>query len=397
MKLSRRAASLPESPIRKLVPYADDAKKRGVHVYHLNIGQPDIKTPREYMSAINSFDVEVLEYGPSNGLLDYRLGLSQYYAKWGIQLNENQIFVTTAGSEAILFAMIAVADPGDDTLVMEPFYTNYNGFGAMADVSVIGVPTRADDGFAIPDISVFEKRLTPRTRAIMVCNPNNPTGAVYPEKDLRRLAEFARENDLFIISDEVYREFTYNNVTHTSILQLDEFRDRSIMVDSISKRYSACGARIGCICSYNEDLLNAAMKMGQARLCPPTLEQIGARAAIEAPDEYLTGVVSEYEKRRDVLFDALQKIDGVFCKKPDGAFYMMVTLPVDDADRFARFMLESFEMDKQTVMFAPGGGFYATPGMGANQVRMAYVLKTEDLIASAKLLEAGLKAYNNHR
>ncbi len=394
MTISRRAEKLPESPIRKLVPYADGARSRGVHVYHLNIGQPDIQTPEEFMNAIRDYDGKVLAYGPSNGLLEYRQALVRYYKQCDIPVTTDEVFVTTAGSEALLFTLMGIADPGDNVLVMEPFYTNYNGFGVMAGVDVIGVPTRAEDGFQIPGMDEFEKRMTDRTRAIMICNPNNPTGAVYPRESLETLVDFALEHDLYIISDEVYREFTYDGLKQTSILHIDRLGDRAVMVDSVSKRYSACGARIGCIVTHNQGLLDAVMCMGQARLCPPTLEQIGSMAAVDVPEHYINAIISEYEQRRNILFKGLNRIEGVFCQKPTGAFYMMVTLPVSDSDDFARFMLESFEYDRQTVMMAPGSGFYASPDMGKNQVRMAYVLNQKDLQNAITVLEQGLEAYN---
>ncbi|MBN1355863.1 pyridoxal phosphate-dependent aminotransferase [bacterium] len=394
MKLSARAVGLPASPIRKLVPFADAAKSRGIHVYHLNIGQPDIRTPGLFLDGIRGYRADVLAYGPSNGLLSYRQALCRYYDSWNIPLTPDEIFVTTAGSEALLFSIIAIADAGDNVIVMEPFYTNYNGFAAMVDVEVRGIPTSADDGFAVPASEKFLEKIDSRTRGILLCNPNNPTGAVYPESDLKRLVRLAEDHDLFIISDEVYREFTYGDTSHTSILQIPDLDGRAVMVDSVSKRYSACGARIGCIASRNRDILTAVMKMGQARLCPPTLEQLGASAAVDTPAEYFQRVISEYELRRDTLFGGLMEIDGVFCRKPDGAFYMMVTLPVDDSDRFCQYMLEDFELSGRTVMMAPGAGFYATPGLGLDQVRMAYVLKQEDLVASVEILREGLRSYS---
>lgn len=393
MKISKRADRLPASPIRKLIPYADAAKERGVRVYHLNIGQPDIRTPDTFLNAIRNYKVDVLEYGPSNGLASYRKGLVEYYKRWNIGVEPGQIFITTGGSESILFALLAVTDDGDNVLVMEPFYTNYHGFASMIGVNVIGVPTRPEDGFAIPPIEEFEKRCNSRTRAILICNPNNPTGAVYPRSDLERLEKFAVKRGLFILSDEVYREFTYDGLRYCSIMHLEKMGDSAIVVDSVSKRYSACGARIGCIVTRNQSVLSSIMRMGQARLCPPTLEQVGALAAIDTPARYMEEVIAEYQHRRDVLYEGLNRIDGVFCEKPCGAFYMMVTLPVKDGDDFARFMLEEFEDNKETVMVAPGAGFYATEGSGLNQVRMAYVLKSEDLIRSVELLKIGLQAY----
>jgi aspartate aminotransferase len=391
--ISKRADNMPYSPIRKLSPFAEIAKKRGIHVYHLNIGQPDIHTPAEFYNAIRTYDNPVLGYGPSNGLPEYRAVLQRYYKSYGIEVSDEQIFVTVAGSEALLFALFAVTDSGDNVLTMEPFYTNYNGFCAMADVSVTGIPTRPEDGFQIPPVEEFRKRLTSRTKAILVCNPNNPTGAVYSGEALQALAEFAREHNLFFISDEVYREFTYDGHKQVSVLHLKDMEEHAVMVDSVSKRYSACGARIGCMVTRNAKVLDAVMRMGQARLCPPTLEQIGSMASLEVPEEKMQSIVSEYQTRRDVLHEGLNSIDGVFCEKPYGAFYMMATLPVDDSDAFARFLLEQFDYRGRTVMVAPGSGFYATKGCGGNQVRVAYVLKKDDLTAAVETLERALKIY----
>ncbi|MBN1295912.1 pyridoxal phosphate-dependent aminotransferase [bacterium] len=397
MKISERARQLPYSPIRKLASVADAAKARGVHVIHLNIGQPDIPTPATFYDAIRRYDNPVLAYGPSNGLPEYREALARYYARYRIDVESREIFVTTAGSEALMFAMLAVSDPGDNMLVMEPFYTNYNGFGAMMGIEIIGVPTRAEDGFQIPAMEEFEKRMTARTRAIMICNPNNPTGAVYSREALERLSAFAIQHGLFVISDEVYREFTYDGTRQVSVMHLDGLEDRAILVDSVSKRYSACGARIGCLVTKHAGVLDAVMRMGQARLCPPTLEQIGAMASIDMPDTSMKAIIDEYCDRRDRLLDGLNRIDGVFCEKPMGAFYLMVTLPVTDSDAFARFMLEDFQYKGNTVMVAPGAGFYATPGLGLNQVRMAYVLKKEELEAAVDVMAAGLAAFRDRQ
>lgn len=384
---------MPYSPIRKLAPFADAAKKKGIRVHHLNIGQPDIHTPMEFLRAIREYSNPVLAYGPSNGLPEYRAALARYYRRYGVDLQDNQVFVTTAGSEAVLFAMMAVADDGDDIMVMEPFYTNYNGFGAQAGISITGVPTSAEDGFMIPPMKEFQKRMTPRTRAIMICNPNNPTGAVYSRESLQELAEFVVKHDLYLISDEVYREFTYDGCQQVSVMSFPQLADHAIMVDSVSKRYSACGARIGCLVTRNSSILDAVMRMGQARLCPPTLEQIGAMASVDVPDAVMQSIIREYSERRDILHRGLNRIEGVFCEKPCGAFYMMVTLPVKDSDAFARFLLDDFQVDGRTVMVAPGSGFYATPGLGCDQIRVAYVLKKEDLIDAVDLLEKALSLY----
>ncbi len=394
MKISNRAQSLPYSPIRKLAPYADAAKKKGIHVYHLNIGQPDIHTPPEFLQAIRDYDNPVLAYGPSDGLPEYRAALVRYYRRYDIDVSDKQIFITTAGSEALQFALMAVADDGDEVLVMEPFYTNYNGFGAMAGVKIVGVPTRSEDGFQIPAMVEFEKRLTNRTRAIIICNPNNPTGAVYSREALSELAGFVMKHNLFLISDEVYREFTYDGCKQISVMSYPGLSAHAIMVDSVSKRYSACGARIGCLVTRNPDVLDVIMRMGQARLCPPTLEQIGSMASVDVSDQVLAGIIREYRERRDILHEGLNRIPGVFCEKPHGAFYMMVNLPVTDSDGFARFLLDDFEYNRKTTMVAPGSGFYATEGLGRNQVRVAYVLKKPDLIDAVDILERALVAYS---
>ncbi len=391
--ISRRASNMPYSPIRKLAPLADATKKRGIHVYHLNIGQPDIHTPTEFLDAVRKYNKPVLSYGPSNGLPEYRSALVGYYKKHNIDVLDKQIFISVAGSEAIQFALMAVTDAGDNVLSMEPFYTNYNGFCALAEVSITGIPTLPEDGFQIPPIEEFQKRLTPRTKAIILCNPNNPTGAVYSHESLQKLADFAVKNGLYIISDEVYREFTYDGYKQISIMQMKGVDDYAILVDSVSKRYSACGARIGCLITRNESVLDGVLRMGQARLCPPTLEQIGSMASLDVPDDVMESIICEYKERRDILHAGLNSIDGVYCEKPYGAFYMMANLPIDDSDKFARFLLEDFSDRQRTVMVAPGAGFYATEGLGRNQVRVAYVLKKEDLSMAVEVLEKALKEY----
>lgn len=391
--ISKRASNMPYSPIRKLAPLADAAKKRGIHVFHLNIGQPDIHTPDLFLNAIRNFSNPVLSYGPSNGLPEYRSALVQYYKRYAIDVTEKQIFISVAGSEALQFALMAVTDSGDNVLAMEPFYTNYNGFCALAGVSITGIPTLPEDGFQIPPVEAFKKRLGSRTKAILLCNPNNPTGAVYSRTAMQELADFAVQHGLYIISDEVYREFTYDGYKQVSIMQLKGIDDHAILVDSISKRYSACGARIGCLITRNESVLDGVLRMGQARLCPPTLEQIGAMASLDVPDGMMQTIIGEYKERRDILHAGLNSIDGVFCEKPHGAFYMMANLPVDDSDRFARFLLEEFNDNGKTVMVAPGAGFYATEGLGRNQVRVAYVLKKDDLVMAVEVLDRALKEY----
>ncbi len=391
--LSDRGRLMPASPIRKLVPYADAAKARGVRVYHLNIGQPDIETPPAMIQAYRSLDLKVIEYGPSGGLATYVEALAGYYGRVGIDVEPSQILVTTGGSEALSFVFQAVAGAGDEIIVPEPFYTNYNGFAVMSGVTLVPVATRAEDGFALPPRERFEERITDRTRAILFCNPGNPTGAVYTREEMSMLEGLALDRGLFLIADEVYREFVYDGTEHVSVLDLPALGDRAVLADSISKQYSACGARVGCIVSRNEELMATVLKFGQARLCPPTVDQIAATAAMSVPDAYFDAVRQEYVRRRDLTCDALASIPGVICQKPRGAFYTVAKLPVDDAERFAVFLLDSFELDGETVMVAPAAGFYATPGAGRDEVRIAYVLNTGDLEKAMRAFAAGLEAY----
>ncbi len=393
MSISNRMKKMPASPIRKLSPYATAAREKGLQVYHLNIGQPDIKTPATVLDAVKNLDLSVLSYGPSEGLDQYRSKLPVYYRGRGLPVDKEDILVTTAGSEAVFFSMFAVCDPGDEIIIPEPYYTNYNGFANMADVKIVPITCSIDNGFSLPDISDFEAKITPRTRAIMICSPNNPTGAVYTRDALAGLAELCTKHDLFLIADEVYREFIYDGPAHTSILEFPEIADRAIVVDSISKRYSACGARIGSIVCKNHDVTAGILKLGQARLCPPTIEQIAAEAAIDTPPEYFEEVRKEYMKRRDIVFEALSAIPGVTCRKPAGAFYIVTALPVQNAEDFAVFMLKNFSSSGKTVMVAPAEGFYGTPGLGRNQIRIAYVLKEEDLRDAMGILRDGLEAY----
>jgi aspartate aminotransferase len=393
--LSRRGEQMPPSPIRKLVPYSEEAKRRGTRVYHLNIGQPDIRTPDTFLSAIRNYQGEVVEYGHSAGLWEYRDQLVRYYSRFGIEVSSDEIVVTTGGSEAITFAFMAVADPGDEVIVPEPFYTNYLGFAVEAGVSIVPVTCTIDDGFALPPIDELEARITDRTKAILICNPNNPTGYVYTEEELLRLATICSERDLFLLADEVYREFVYDGMVARSVLTLPDIDDRAILLDSVSKRYSACGARVGCLVSRNRDVLDAALRMGQARLCPPTLEQIASAAAVDTPDEYFETVHAEYLARRDTVCAELEKIPGVTAPTPTGAFYAVARLPVDDADDFAQWLLEEFELEGETVMVAPAAGFYATEGLGRDEIRIAYVLNVESLRRAIRILAAGLVAYSN--
>lgn len=394
MKLSQRAMEIQASPIRKLMPHAEAAKKRGLKVYHLNIGQPDIPTPQVMIDAYHSFSDKVLAYGPSQGLDIYRQGLVRYYSRYGIDLNENEIIVTTAGSEAITFAMMVVAEVGEEILVPEPFYTNYNGFATMAGIHLKPITTVGENGYQLPPAEVIESFITKKTKAILICNPGNPTGTVYPEEDVMMIGEIARKYNLFVISDEVYREFIYEGLKHTSIMNVPDLEANAILVDSVSKRYSACGARIGCIASKNKEVMSALLKFAQARLCPPTVDQLAALACIDLGDEYFHPLISEYEARRDLAYNALLQIPDIVCVKPQGAFYILATLPVDNVEEFVTWMLDEFSIDGATMMGAPGDGFYATPGLGLNEMRLAYVLNQEDLSKAMHILTEGIEAYN---
>jgi aspartate aminotransferase len=392
-QISQRAKDMPPSPIRKLVPLADAAKKRGIKIYHLNIGQPDIPTPPEFMKAIRNYDKKVLEYGNSKGDYDYIAGLAEYYKKRGIEVEEKDIQITTGGSEAIIFALICVANVGDEIILFEPFYTNYNGFAMMADVKLVPITLKAENGFHLPPKEKIEEKITSKTRAILICSPNNPTGTVYTQEEMEIVAEICEKHNLFVLSDEVYREFIYEG-KHTSIMNIRGISDRAILLDSISKRYSACGARIGCLVSKNKEIMGSALRMGQARLCSPSIEQYGATAALRIKDDYFEEMALEYKKRRDTVYDELMKIPGVVCLKPNGAFYIMAKLPVKDIEDFARWMLTDFSLDGETTMIAPGPGFYATPGKGQDEARIAYVLNVEDLRKAMKILAKGIEAYN---
>jgi aspartate aminotransferase len=391
--LSQRGLALPASPIRRLVPYADTAKAGGAQIYHLNIGQPDIPTPEAMIQAYRDFDHEVLAYGPSAGLPEYRQAVVDYWKNWNVAIEPEQVIATTGGSEAILFAMIAVCDPGDEILVPEPFYTNYLGFAAAASVTIVPLPASVEDGFRLPDNAVFRERITDRTRAIMFSNPGNPTGAVYTPDEVKRLGELADEHGLFLLADEVYREFVYDGATFASVFHLENIADRVIVMDSVSKRYSACGARIGSLVTRNEQILEAAMRLGQSRLCPPTVDQIAAAAAYGAPASYLDEVLVEYQQRRDILYRCLGEIPGVTAFKPAGAFYTVAKLPVADAEKFAIWLLTDFRKDGKSVMVAPANGFYATPGAGQDEVRIAYVLKGEELEDAMSILGEALEAF----
>lgn len=392
-KISQRGLKMPSSPIRKLVPYAEAAKKRGIKVYHLNIGQPDIKTPDVAIEAIRKYDGKVIEYSHSAGNESYRKALAAKYTQQGILVDENQILITTGGSEAILFAMFSCLNPGDEIIIPEPFYTNYNAFAQTAGVVVKPITSNIKDGFALPPISEFEKSITPETKAIMVCNPNNPTGYLYSQAELEQLRDLVLKHDLYLFADEVYREFCYSGNEHFSVMKLQGLDQHAIMIDSVSKRYSECGVRIGALITRNKDILNSALKYGQARLSPPSLGQIVGEASLQTPDIYFTEVYDEYIARRNFIIDELNKIPGVFAPKPKGAFYAIISLPIDDSDKFCQWLLEDFNYENQTVMLAPASGFYATPGLGKTEVRIAYVLKIDDLRNAVKCLAEALKVY----
>ena len=385
---------MPESPIRKLVPFAETAKKKGNKVYHLNIGQPDIKTPEVALNAVKNANIEVLEYSHSAGFESYRTKLATYYQKQGLPVNTEDIIITTGGSEALMFAMGSTMDQGDEIIIPEPFYANYNGFSTASGIKVVPVISGIETGFALPPIADFEKLITPKTKAILICNPGNPTGYLYSKEEIEQLAALVKKHDLFLIADEVYREFAYDGFKHFSVLNEESIAENAIMIDSVSKRFSMCGARIGCVVSKNKEFMHAAMKFAQARLSPPTYAQIASEAALDTPQSYFDDVITEYKDRRDTLVNALNAIDGVEVANPKGAFYCIAKLPVANAEDFAKWILEDFDLNGETVMVAPAAGFYSTPGVGLNEVRLAYVLKKEDLIKSAEILKAALIAYN---
>lgn len=392
--IAQRGAHMPPSPIRKLVPYAESAKKKGTTVYHLNIGQPDIETPPAILDAVRHTDIKVLEYSHSAGFESYRKKLVEYYQRNNINIDYNQIIITTGGSEAILFAMMSCMDPGDEIIIPEPFYANYNGFAVSAGVKVVPIPSSIATGFALPSIEAFEQAVTDRTKAIMICNPNNPTGYLYSREELKVLKEICLKHDLFLFSDEAYREFCYDGKKHISALSIEGLEQHAILLDTISKRYSACGGRIGAFVTKNEQVLTTAMKFAQARLSPPTFAQILGEAAVDLPADYFSEVHAEYNSRRDLLVQRLQAMDGVICPMPGGAFYAIAELPVDDTEKFCQWLLEDFSFNGATVMMAPAAGFYATAGKGKREVRLAYVLNKEDINAAMDCLEAALKEHN---
>lgn len=391
--ISEKARQMPSSPIRKLVPFAEAAKKRGTKIYHLNIGQPDIETPDTFLNAVRNTSFKVLEYSHSAGNESYRKKLCGYYKRYAIDLDPSDIMITCGGSEAISIAILSCFNPGDELIIPEPFYANYNGFSKTADVKVVPVNSSIESGFALPPISEFEKLINPKTRGIMICNPGNPTGYLYSKAELEALKELVKKYDLFLLSDEVYREFCYDGKEYVSVMHLKGIENNVILLDSISKRYSACGARIGALISKNKEVMAAALKFAQARLSPPSYGQIGAEAALDTPDSYFEAVKKEYVSRRDYVIQALNAMPGVFCPKPSGAFYCIARLPIDNSDTFCQWLLESFSHHEQTVMLAPAAGFYSTPGAGANEVRIAYVLNLQDLKAAMSCLAEALKAY----
>ncbi|MCG9910461.1 MAG: pyridoxal phosphate-dependent aminotransferase [Flavobacteriales bacterium] len=391
--ISSKGLELPSSPIRKLVPFAEAAKKRGTKVFHLNIGQPDIHSPQEVLNAIRGFNMEVIEYSHSAGFESYRRKLAGYYQNLGIEVDHEQVMVTTGGSEALMFAMMCTLNEGDEVIIPEPFYANYISFAKAAGANIVPVTARIEDGFALPPISDFEKLITPKTKAILICNPSNPTGYLYSKEELERLRDIVLKHDLWLFSDEVYREFVYDGHVHTSVMNLEGLDQHAVVVDSVSKRYSLCGVRIGCVVSKNRELMQTLLKLGQARLSPPTLGQIAGEAAMDTPASYFEEVNREYVKRRNFVTEALSKIPGVVCPVPGGAFYATIKLPVQDSDDFCQWLLSDFSYEGSTVMLAPASGFYATPGLGKQEARIAYVLKIEDLQQAVKCLEEALKVY----
>lgn len=392
--ISHKGAIMPSSPVRKLVPFAEAAKKRGIHIYPLNIGQPDIKTPSQAIQAVKDTDMEILAYSHSAGNESYRTKLVAHYNKIEMGLTIDDVIVSTGGSEALLFTMGSICDYGDEVIIPEPFYANYNGFATASGVTVRPIPTKIENNFALPSISDFEELISDKTKAILICNPGNPTGYLYTQEEMNQLAALVKKHDLFLVADEVYREFAYDGREHLSVMNIPGLEQHAIMIDSVSKRYSMCGARIGCMVSKNKEVMATAMKFAQARLSPPTFAQIAAEAALDTPQAYFNEVIGEYIERRDILIAGLKNIPGVEVANPGGAFYCVAQLPVDDTDAFAQWMLESFQLDNETIMVAPAAGFYSTPGVGKNQIRIAYVLEKESLIKAVQILAEALKAYN---
>ena len=392
--ISNKGNLMPESPIRKLVPFAEKAKKKGIKVFHLNIGQPDIETPKSALKAVKNADIKVLAYSKSEGDLNLREKISDYYSRHNVKISSSDIIITSGASEALLFTIGSIMDSMDEIIIPEPFYANYNGFSAANGVNIVPVSSSIDDNFSLPKIDDFESLISSKTKAILICNPNNPTGYVYSESEIKRLIEIVKKHDLYLIADEVYREFTYDGVNHTSIMEFNDICQNAIVIDSVSKRYSMCGARIGCIISKNKEFLNTAMKFAQARLSPPSLAQIASTAALDTGKDYFEKIIEEYNKRRVVLIKGLKDIPGVKVSEPKGAFYCVAELPVDDSEDFAKWLLESYNLNKKTIMIAPAGGFYSTANTGNNQVRIAYVLNENDLKDSIEILKKGLIEYS---
>ena len=393
LTISNKGKLMPESPIRKLVPYAERAKKNGVRVFHLNIGQPDIETPPSAMDAVRNSDIKVLAYSKSEGDFELRNKISDYYSKINIHIDESQVIVTSGASEALLFTIGSIMDPDDEVIIPEPFYANYNGFTAANGVNIVPIFSSIENNFELPKIQEFERLITPKTKAILICNPNNPTGYVYSHNEIKTLVDIVKKHNLFLIADEVYREFTYDNTSHTSILKFNEINENAIIIDSVSKRYSMCGARIGCIISKNKEFISTAMKFAQARLSPPTLAQIASVAAMDTGNDYFDSVIEEYNNRRKTLIEGLSEIPGVIVSEPKGAFYCVVQLPVNNSEDFAKWLLEDYSLNNETIMVAPASGFYSTAGKGDNQVRIAYVLNQIDLKSCINILKNGLTEY----
>ncbi len=395
--ISDKGRAMPSSPIRKLAPYDDEARRRGIKVYHLNIGQPDIPTPEVALKAIRNLNINVIEYSHSAGNESYRRKLARFYQEKGFRIDHNDLLITTGGSEAILFAFNSCLNPGDEVITPEPFYANYNGFAISSGINIVPVTSHIKNDFALPPISEIENRITPRTKGIIVCSPNNPTGYLYSREEFLQLREIIVRHDLYLFSDEAYREFCYDRARHFSAMMLEGVDNNVVMVDSVSKRYSECGVRIGALVTKNKEVISTALKFAQARLSPPGLGQIAGEASIDTPPEYFKDVNREYTARRNYMVEALNKIPGVYCPKPKGAFYTVVKLPVDDSDKFAQWLLEEFEYKNQTVMVAPASGFYSTPGLGKDEVRIAYVLKIDDLKNAMEVLAEALKVYPGRR
>ncbi|MFZ9029242.1 MAG: pyridoxal phosphate-dependent aminotransferase [Crocinitomicaceae bacterium] len=391
--LSNKAVEMPESPIRKLVPFAEKAYAQGKSVFHLNIGQPDIKTPEAAIAAVRVADLSVIEYSHSAGFPMYRERLAEYYRNSGIDVYQEDIIITTGGSEALVFGFMSTCNPGDEVIIPEPFYANYNGFAVMAGLNVVPVTAQIETGFALPPIEEIEKKITSKTKAIVICNPGNPTGYLYSKEELERLRDIVQKHDLFLFADEVYREFCYDGAVPTSVMNLAGIEQNVIMIDSVSKRYSMCGARIGALISRNKQVMGAALKFAQARLSPPTIAQFASQGALDTPQSYFDEVVEEYVQRRDIMVDGLNSIEGVFCPKPSGAFYCVAKFPVDNTERFCQWLLEEFDHNGKTVMMAPASGFYSTPGLGEQEARIAYVLKQDSLREAVECLREALKVY----